>query len=149
MNEWACGWKGVFSHSCFVFAPHEEKYVCDLDPFPCDGDTTLCSSQRGNALCFCKKGYVTNQFSTVSCKGNGHHTSSVSADCMDVTGKTTHTFIIIVFYHCSVSKWVLGRGGEMLTVSVCMVSILSPDVEPGSCELPISVIKRWISPLWR
>lgn len=91
LNEWASGWKGVFSCSCFVFSPCEVKDLCELDGGLCNIVTTNCTSESGRFKCTCLPEYVIDGFSSFSCSGSDHQMSST--DCID----NTHILIIITF----------------------------------------------------
>ncbi|KAI1896417.1 hypothetical protein AGOR_G00094560 [Albula goreensis] len=41
--------------------------LCELNPAPCDGDTTECNYANGIATCNCKEGYINSAFSNRSC----------------------------------------------------------------------------------
>lgn len=115
--EWASGWKGVISCSCFVFAPCTEIDPCDLEQPPCNLLTTNCSTQAGFSTCACLSEYVPDPFSIKTCKGNDHQMVPVSTDCMDVTRKTTHThthavLTIITFVFIACPNGYKAEGGK-------------------------------------
>lgn len=149
MNEWVWGWRGLFSPSCFVFAPHEGKDVCDLDPYPCDRVTAECVSVKGNSQCPCLQGYVVDQFSTVSCRGNGPHTSFVStgtAVWASQEGQHASQLLILSLQRVRVGLRRRARTAYRECVhGFCFIASLAWDVDPGSCDPPTSVVKRWVS----